>query len=174
MFKTVNEAVLFVKEFKIVVKDIAGVEIVVAPPFTALHAVAEAVRNTNIGVAAQNVEGLRSFYHEPRGDLSAAIDVEPHLDPAKLRRIEPDLEAVAPALGPGGDLDREPLRPQRAFEPGREGVLRRQPVARGQRIAQRHDLHRPIGRHGGRRPRQDHGEQSGTQNHLDRRRPTPI
>jgi triosephosphate isomerase len=55
MFKTVHEAVLFVKEFKIVVKDIAGIEIVVAPPFTALHAVAEAARNTNIGVAAQNV-----------------------------------------------------------------------------------------------------------------------
>jgi triosephosphate isomerase len=55
MFKTVHEAVLFVKEFKIVVKDVTGVEIVVAPPFTALHAVAEAARNTNIGVAAQNV-----------------------------------------------------------------------------------------------------------------------
>src|SRR5919204_5411398 len=55
MFKTVHEAVVFVKELRIVVKDIDDVEIVVAPPFTALHAVAEAARNTNIGVAAQDV-----------------------------------------------------------------------------------------------------------------------
>jgi triosephosphate isomerase (TIM) len=67
MFKTVNEAVLFVKEFKIVVKDIAGVEIVVAPPFTALHAVAEAARNSNIGVAAQNV------YWEREGAFTGEI-----------------------------------------------------------------------------------------------------
>ena len=43
MFKTVHEAVVFAKEFRSLVKDIADVEIVVAPPFTALHAVAEAV-----------------------------------------------------------------------------------------------------------------------------------
>src|SRR5439155_1238666 len=55
MFKTVQDAVVFVKELKISVKDIADVEIVVAPPFTAVHAVAEAARNTNIGVAAQDV-----------------------------------------------------------------------------------------------------------------------
>ena len=36
-------------------KDVDRVEIVLAPPFTALHAVAEAARNTNIGVAAQNL-----------------------------------------------------------------------------------------------------------------------
>jgi triosephosphate isomerase len=55
MFKTVHEAVVFVKELKIVVKDIADVEIVVAPPFTALHAVAVAARNSSIGVAAQDL-----------------------------------------------------------------------------------------------------------------------
>jgi triosephosphate isomerase len=55
MFKTVLEAVVFVKEFKSVVKDIVDVEIVIGPPFTALHAVAEAARNSNIGVAAQDV-----------------------------------------------------------------------------------------------------------------------
>src|SRR5262249_57120835 len=53
--KTVQEAVLFVKELKLVVKDVKDVEIVVAPPFTAVHAVAEAARNTNIGVAAQDM-----------------------------------------------------------------------------------------------------------------------
>jgi triosephosphate isomerase (TIM) len=55
MYKTVHEAVVFVKELRSAVKDVADVEIVVAPPFTAVHAVAEAARNTNIGVAAQNL-----------------------------------------------------------------------------------------------------------------------
>jgi triosephosphate isomerase len=55
MFKTVKEAVVFVKELRSLVKDISDVDIVVAPPFTALHAVAEAVRNTNVGVSAQNL-----------------------------------------------------------------------------------------------------------------------
>ena len=55
MYKTVHEAVVFVKEFRSMVKDLDDVEIVVAPPFTAVHAVAEAARNTNVGVAAQDV-----------------------------------------------------------------------------------------------------------------------
>ncbi len=55
MYKTVHEAVVFVKELKSAVRDIADVEIVVAPPFTAVHAVAEAARNSNIGVAGQDV-----------------------------------------------------------------------------------------------------------------------
>jgi len=55
MFKTVHEAVVFVKELKNIVKDVTDVEIVVAPPFTAVHAVAEAARNSNIGVAAQDL-----------------------------------------------------------------------------------------------------------------------
>src|SRR5689334_13301296 len=38
MFKTVQEAVFFVKELRSVVKDVTDVEIVVAPPFTAVHA----------------------------------------------------------------------------------------------------------------------------------------
>ena len=59
MFKTVQEAVVFVKELRALVKDITDVEIVVAPPFTAIHSVAEAVRNSNIGVAAQDVHWER-------------------------------------------------------------------------------------------------------------------
>jgi triosephosphate isomerase len=55
MFKTVQEAVVFVKEFRSMVKDMDDVEIVVAPPFTAVHAVAEAARNSNVGVAGQDV-----------------------------------------------------------------------------------------------------------------------
>src|SRR5262249_60537106 len=55
MFKTVQEAVFFVKELRLVVKDVTDVEIIVAPSFTAVHAVAEAARNTNIGVAGQDL-----------------------------------------------------------------------------------------------------------------------
>jgi triosephosphate isomerase len=59
MHKTVHEAVVFVKEFRSLVKDVTGVEIVVAPPFTALYAVAEAARSSNIGVAGQNLHDER-------------------------------------------------------------------------------------------------------------------
>ncbi len=55
MFKTVHEAFAFTREFAIAVKDIADVEIVLAPPFTAVHTVAEAARNSRIGVAGQDV-----------------------------------------------------------------------------------------------------------------------
>jgi triosephosphate isomerase len=55
MFKTVHEAVVYTKELRSLVKDVDDVEIVVAPPFTALHAVAEAARNTNVGVAGQDL-----------------------------------------------------------------------------------------------------------------------
>src|SRR5882672_11077396 len=55
MFKTVHDAVLFAKELRPIVKDVTGVEMVLAPPFTALHAVAEALRNANVGVAAQDM-----------------------------------------------------------------------------------------------------------------------
>jgi triosephosphate isomerase (TIM) len=55
MFKTVHDAVLFAKELRPIVKDVTGVEMVLAPPFTALHAVAEALRNANVGVAAQDL-----------------------------------------------------------------------------------------------------------------------
>src|SRR5207248_5830890 len=71
MFKTVHEAVVFVKELKLGVKDVADVEIVVAPPFTAVHAVAEAARNSNIGVAAQNLHWEREGAFT--GEVSAGM-----------------------------------------------------------------------------------------------------
>jgi triosephosphate isomerase len=55
MFKTVAEAVVFAKEFRSVVKEISDVTIVIAPPFTALNAVAEALRNSNVAAASQDV-----------------------------------------------------------------------------------------------------------------------
>ena len=66
MYKTVLEAVSFVKEFRGLVKDF-DVEIVVAPPFTALHAVAEAARSSNVGVAGQNM------YWEKEGAFTGEV-----------------------------------------------------------------------------------------------------
>jgi triosephosphate isomerase len=55
MFKTVSDAVAFVTELRDLVKGVSGVDIVVAPEFTALHAAAGAARGTGIGVAAQDL-----------------------------------------------------------------------------------------------------------------------
>jgi triosephosphate isomerase len=67
MFKTVQEAVVFTKELRSLVKDATDVEIVIAPPFTAIHAVAEAARNTDIGVSAQDL------FWEREGAFTGAI-----------------------------------------------------------------------------------------------------
>ena len=74
MFKTVHEAVVFVKELRATVKDVADVEIVVAPPFTAVHAAAEAARNSNIAVAAQDMHWEREGAFT--GEVSAAMITE--------------------------------------------------------------------------------------------------
>jgi triosephosphate isomerase len=71
MFKTVHEAIVFAKEFRAMVKDIDDVEIVVAPPFTALHSVVEAARNSNIGVSGQNLHWEREGAFT--GEISAAM-----------------------------------------------------------------------------------------------------
>ena len=71
MHKTVHESVVFVKEFRSMVKDIVDVEIVVAPPFTALHAVAEAARISVVGVGAQNLHWEREGAFT--GEISGAM-----------------------------------------------------------------------------------------------------
>src|SRR4029453_7900313 len=71
MYKTVQEAVFFAKELRPLVKDVTDVEIVVAPPFTAVHAVAEALRSANVGVAAQNLYWEREGAYT--GEVSAAM-----------------------------------------------------------------------------------------------------
>lgn len=67
MFKNVQESVVYLNELRALARDITDVEIVVAPPFTALHAAAEAARNSNIGIAAQNL------YWEREGALTGEI-----------------------------------------------------------------------------------------------------
>jgi len=55
MYKSVAETVKYVKELRALVKDVPGVEVVVAPPFTAVHAACEAARNSNVSIAAQDL-----------------------------------------------------------------------------------------------------------------------
>ena len=74
MHKTVADTVKYVKEFRALVKDVADVEIVIAPPFTALHAAAEAARNSNVGVAAQDLYWEREGAFT--GEISAMMIAE--------------------------------------------------------------------------------------------------
>jgi triosephosphate isomerase len=74
MHKTVADTVKFVKEFRSLVKDITDVDIVVAPPFTALHAAAEAARSSNVCIAAQNLYWERQGAFT--GEVSATMIAE--------------------------------------------------------------------------------------------------
>jgi triosephosphate isomerase (TIM) len=70
MFKTVRQTVAFVTDLRAAVRDIVGVQIVVAPPFTAVHAAAEALRDSNIGVSAQDL------YWEKEGAFTGEVSAE--------------------------------------------------------------------------------------------------
>jgi triosephosphate isomerase len=70
MYKTVADTVKYVKEFRKMVQDLSGVEIVVAPPFTAVHAAAEAARNSNVAIAAQDL------YWEREGAFTGEISAQ--------------------------------------------------------------------------------------------------
>ena len=109
MFKSVQEAVVFAKELRPLVKDVQDVEIVVAPPFTALHAVAEALRNTNVAVAGQDLHWEREGAFT--GAISAAMVKEAGaelviLGHSERRRLFGDTDAnvnrkMTAALGAG-------------------------------------------------------------------------
>ncbi len=67
MFKTVQEAVFYVKELGLLATDVDDVEIVVAPAFTALYAAAEEARNTHVGIAGQDL------YWEKEGAFTGEV-----------------------------------------------------------------------------------------------------
>ena len=71
MYKTVHEAVASSRNSAAWSRTSTDVEIVVAPPFTALHAVAEAARNSNVGVAGQNLHWEKEGAFT--GEVSAAM-----------------------------------------------------------------------------------------------------
>jgi triosephosphate isomerase len=71
MNKTIGETREFLRDFIPSVKDVSDVEIVIAPPFTALSAAAEAIQGTNLQLAAQDV-----FWEEKgayTGEISSAM-----------------------------------------------------------------------------------------------------
>jgi len=71
MNKTVPEAMDFVYAFLPAVAEVKDRDIVLAPPFTSLFALAERLAGTNIGLSAQNL-----FYEEKgafTGEVSAAM-----------------------------------------------------------------------------------------------------
>jgi len=67
MHKTVLEAVGYVRELGVLLKTVEGVEVVVAPPFTALAHTAEAARNTELEVASQDL------YFEASGAFTGEV-----------------------------------------------------------------------------------------------------
>jgi len=71
MYKTVHDTVAFIKEFRSLVKEVHDVEIVIAPPFTALRTVVEAAHASNIGVAGQNLHWEREGAFT--GEVSAGM-----------------------------------------------------------------------------------------------------
>src|SRR5215208_3175400 len=55
MYKTISESLEFVRVFKPLVVSTTHCEIAIAPPFTAIKAVADRLEGSNIRVAAQDV-----------------------------------------------------------------------------------------------------------------------
>jgi len=67
MNKTIDEAQAFLDEFIPLVWNVKGVEIIIAPPFTALYTVANLLKITSIHLSAQNV------FHEEKGAYTGEI-----------------------------------------------------------------------------------------------------
>ncbi len=72
--KTIDQAVDFVLELRSLVDEIKEVEIVVAPAFTALSAVAKVLKDSSIGVSAQDL------YWENSGAFTGEISAEMIVD----------------------------------------------------------------------------------------------
>ena len=78
MNNTASAGTALVKELAPLVKDNASVDIVVCPTFTALSAVCEAVKGTNVHVGAQNVHWEKSgaFTGEISAEMLKELGVE--------------------------------------------------------------------------------------------------
>lgn len=70
MNKTVKEAINLVSSLKKQLKDVKEREIVVCPPFTSLCEVHDVVRNSNIGLGAQDV------FYEDKGAYTGEVSAE--------------------------------------------------------------------------------------------------
>ena len=67
MHKTVDEAEAFLDVFRRLAENVTGVDIVIAPPFTALTAVVAGVQGSSIAVAGQDI------FWESKGAFTGAI-----------------------------------------------------------------------------------------------------
>ena len=67
MNKTVGEAIDLVRELKTAISGLKGVEVAVAPPFTALHAVRKELEGSSILLAAQHL------YWEEKGAFTGEV-----------------------------------------------------------------------------------------------------
>ncbi|MGB0910657.1 MAG: triose-phosphate isomerase [Nitrospirales bacterium] len=67
MYKTPSEAKLFVQDFLKLYNSSTPVEVLIAPPFTALSVINDAIQETSIVLAAQNIFG------EPEGAYTGEI-----------------------------------------------------------------------------------------------------
>jgi triosephosphate isomerase len=74
MHKTIAQGVAFARQLKARVAGLHHCDVVIAPPFTALAAVADTVRDSPIAVAAQDVHWDREGAHT--GDVSTGMIVE--------------------------------------------------------------------------------------------------
>jgi triosephosphate isomerase len=70
MYKTPKQAKELAQELKTGLAAVKDVDIVICPPFTALPAVAEAIRGSNIGLGAQNM------HYETKGAFTGEISPE--------------------------------------------------------------------------------------------------
>jgi triosephosphate isomerase (TIM) len=67
MNKTIEEAISLVRELKSAVSGVRDVEVIVGPPFTALHAVQMELKGSSIRLAAQNL------YWEEKGAFTGEV-----------------------------------------------------------------------------------------------------
>jgi triosephosphate isomerase len=67
MFKTMSEAIALVEGLKEVSVEVQGVDIAVAPPFTSLYVIFQAIQSTPITLAAQNL------FHETEGAYTGEV-----------------------------------------------------------------------------------------------------
>jgi len=90
MYKTVSEAVAFVERFLPLVDGLESVDVVLAPPFTALERVARALAGSAVKLAAQNVasheEGAFTGEVAPRmlADIGCAYAIVGHSERRSL------------------------------------------------------------------------------------------
>jgi triosephosphate isomerase len=75
MHKTVEESLQFIEAFRPMAKTAGEVDIVIAPPFTALYAIAQVLSDSPIQLAGQNL------YHEAQGAFTGEIS------PAMLQEL---------------------------------------------------------------------------------------